>query len=324
MLGIFSPSAPAAAWFPRRLEQAAMNAQTQLGLRTRYGDAACMASGWVSASADLRAEDLHHLSRAPEVKGLVAAIGGHHTAQMFPYLDWDRLAGARKIVIGASDAGLLPLAMYVQTGLVGIYGPTWVASWGEYPAMPEYTVEGIRRVLCTPAAPGLVSIAPKWTDEFIDWSTRDDQTRPRRWAANAGPVWLRRGSAEGILLGGRLESLEHLRGTEYWPDWHGALFFFELSEELPSPARVDAILGDYANMGVFDQISGVLVGRLYRYPAEERETLFDVIRFWTAPRRLPVLAECDFGHTDPVFPIPIGIRGRLDADGFHLLEEVVE
>ncbi len=268
MLGIFSPSAPAAAWFPRRLEQAAMNAQTQLGLRTRYGDAACMASGWVSASADLRAEDLHHLSRAPEVKGLVAAIGGHHTAQMFPYLDWDRLAGARKIVIGASDAGLLPLAMYVQTGLVGIYGPTW--------------------------------------------------------AANAGPVWLRRGSAEGILLGGRLESLEHLRGTEYWPDWHGALFFFELSEELPSPARVDAILGDYANMGVFDQISGVLVGRLYRYPAEERETLFDVIRFWTAPRRLPVLAECDFGHTDPVFPIPIGIRGGLDADGFHLLEEVVE
>ena len=81
------------------------------------------------------------------------------------------------------------------------------------------------------------------------------------------------------------------------PAWHRAWC-------LHRPTCARRTLGDYANMGVFDQISGVLVGRLYRYLADERETLVDVIRFWTAPRRLPVLAECDFGHTDPVFPIP--------------------
>ena len=66
--------------------------------------------------------------------------------------------------------------------------------------------------------------------------------------------WLKAGSAEGILVGGCLESMQHLRGTPYRPELDGAILFLETSEEKPGPQRVDGILTDYENMGAFGRI----------------------------------------------------------------------
>jgi muramoyltetrapeptide carboxypeptidase LdcA involved in peptidoglycan recycling len=43
--------------------------------------------------------------------------------------------------------------------------------------------------------------------------------------------------------------MQHLRGTPYWPDLDGAILFLETSEE--KPERVDGILMDYENIGMF-------------------------------------------------------------------------
>jgi muramoyltetrapeptide carboxypeptidase LdcA involved in peptidoglycan recycling len=45
--------------------------------------------------------------------------------------------------------------------------------------------------------------------------------------------------------------MQHLRGTPYWPDLDGAILFLETSEEKPEPERVDGILMDYENIGMF-------------------------------------------------------------------------
>ena len=73
----------------------------------------------------------------------------------------------------------------------------------------------------------------------------------RSGQASSGWTWLKEGSAEGFLVGGCLESMQHLRGTPYWPDLDGAILFLETSEEKPEPEGVDGILMDYENMGVF-------------------------------------------------------------------------
>lgn len=70
-------------------------------------------------------------------------------------------------------------------------------------------------------------------------------------------------AGSGPLVGGCRESLQHLRGTPYWPDLHGAILFIETSESCPAPEFADAMLMDYQNMGVFDQIAGLLVARPY-------------------------------------------------------------
>ena len=152
-----------------------------------------------------------------------------------------------------------------------------------------------------------------------------DLTRPRRREPSPGWTWLKAGRAEGPLIGGCLESLQHLRGTPFWPDWSGAIFFFETSEEKPSPATVDAILMDYENMGVFECINAMLVGRPYGYSAEEQLALHDVLMERTRRYDFPIVADMDFGHTAPQFTLPIGCRAALDTQerAFTIVEAAV-
>jgi muramoyltetrapeptide carboxypeptidase LdcA involved in peptidoglycan recycling len=136
---------------------------------------------------------------------------------------------------------------------------------------------------------------------------------------------LRPGQAEGVLIGGCVESLQHLRGTRYWPNWAGAILFLETSEEKPTPETVDAMLMDYENMGVFEQIRGLLVARPYGYADEERRQLHEVILERTAKFGFPIIADMDFGHTSPMFTLPIGCRAVIDADArrFEVVEAAV-
>ena len=131
--------------------------------------------------------------------------------------------------------------------------------------------------------------------------------------------------AEGVLIGGCLESLQHLRGTPYWPDWDGAILFFETSEEVPSPAEVDGILTDYENMGVSSQLRGMLVGRPMGYSAVDNEQLRRAILERTAAYGFPVVTDMDFGHTAPQFTLPVGCRARIDVRRrrFEILEGAV-
>ncbi|HYO97978.1 MAG TPA: hypothetical protein VER33_25920, partial [Polyangiaceae bacterium] len=161
-----------------------------------------------------------------------------------------------------------------------------------------------------------------WTEEMLDWGTKADLERPRALSASNGWSWLREGVGEGPLIGGCLESLQHLRGTRFWPDWSGAIFFFETSEEKPSPATVDGMLMDYENMGVFEQLRGMLIGRPMHYSEEEKRQLREIILERTARYSFPIVSDMDFGHTSPQLTLPLGCRARIDsqARAFELLE----
>lgn len=322
-MGVCSPSFGALGLFPHRGDQAVANLRHSLGLRVSFSSHAFCRDTWVSAPAADRAQDLHALFLDPEITAIITAIGGDHANQMLPYLDWDLIRTHPKIFVGYSDGTVLSLAIHQMTRLVTFFGPALVPTFGEYPVLLRYTQDFFERALMQPEAMGLVRPSLEWTDEYLDWSTREDQIRARTMRKNAGPLWLRRGEGEGRLVGGCFESLEHLRGTRYWPDFSGALLFLELSEEAPSPSRVDAMLSDYENMGVLGEISGILLGRLYRYPDEDVDTLYQVFRDRTARWNLPILANLDFGHTDPMITIPVGVQARMSAAGWEILEGAV-
>lgn len=126
-------------------------------------------------------------------------------------------------------------------------------------------------------------------------------------------------------MGGCLESLQHLRGTDSWPDFDGRIFFFETSEQKPSPERVDGILMDYENMGVLEQISGLLIGRPMYYSDSEKAALREVVERRTAHYSFPIITDMDFGHTAPQFVLPLGCEARIDSDSriFEVLEPAV-
>jgi len=230
-----------------------------------------------------------------EVRAIVASIGGGHSCHLLPLLDFGPIRSNPKVFMGFSDITVLNVAIWAETGLVTFNGPALLTDFAEHPRMFEYTEQYMMKALCERRPMGAIEPSPWWTEEFLDWYQKAGPKRPRMRCISAGWTWLKDGLGEGILVGGCLESLQHLRGTRFWPSWENAIMFFETSEGPPPPERVDAILMDYENMGVLETLKGLLVGRFMRYTHEERQQLRGVILDRTSGYDFPVVTDMDFG-----------------------------
>ncbi len=323
-IGIVSPSFGGAGLFPHRLELGIRQIEA-MGFRARVAPYATNARGYVSDTPQHRAQDIHDMFLDPQVRAVLAAIGGDHSNQLLPLLDFELIRSHPKIFSGYSDNTVLHLAIHAAAGLVTFYGPSLLTEFAEYPHMHAYTERYFRKAVCQTNPVGEVQPAQEWTEEFLDWEHKRDLSRPRALVPSPGWTWLKPGLAEGPLLGGCLESLQHLRGTRFWPDWQGAIFFFETSEEKPSPADVDGMLMDYENMGVLAQIAGMIVGRPLGYTDAEKHKLNEVILERTRRYDFPVITGMDFGHTAPQITLPLGCRAQIDSPGrsFRIVEPAV-
>lgn len=320
-IGIVSPSWGGVGAFPHRAAAGIKHLQS-LGYKVKMGEHAANQDGYVSDTAENRVQDIHDMFRDPEVKMILAAIGGDHSCHLLPLLDFDLIHQNPKIFIGYSDITVLNVAIWQQTGLTTFNGPALITDFAEFPRMFDYTEQYFLKAVTKAEPVGKVEPSPWWTEEFLRWETKEDQERPRQRLDSTGWNWLRPGFGEGPLIGGCLESLQHLRGTPYWPDWEGAILFIETSEEKPSPETVDGILMDYENMGVLGRLSGMLVGRPMLYSEQEKQQLREIILARTAKFHFPVIADMDFGHTAPQFTLPLGCRARIDTK--QALFEIVE
>jgi muramoyltetrapeptide carboxypeptidase LdcA involved in peptidoglycan recycling len=296
-----------------------------LGYQAVGGEHAFGNDGWVSAPVADRVADLHGMFADPEVRMILATIGGDHACHLLPHLDWDLIRANPKIVMGFSDTSVLTNAILKETGLVTFNGPALMTDWAEYPVMPAWSRDIALGVLNRAIPFGRVTPSPWWTEEFLDWATGEDEQRPRHRTPSTGWRWLREGTSEGPVVGGCLESLQHLRGTRWWPDLDGAILFLETSELKPSPATVDALLMDFENMGTFDRIVGMIVARPYGYSDADRLLMHDVVLRRTERWGFPILADIDAGHTSPIMTLPLGCQVRLDArlEGFEIVEAAV-
>lgn len=324
-IGIVSPSWGGPATFPHRV-QLGVQALENLGYRVRMAPHATGSRGHVSGTAKERVRDIHDLFEDPEVRAVMASIGGNHSCHLLPHLDWDLLKANPKILIGFSDMTVLNVAVHARTGLITFNGPALMTDLGEYPSPLPYTVHWMEKILTQAQPAGALAPSETWTEEFLDWETGADQVRPRTLRPSPGWSWIKPGMGEGRLIGGCVESLEHLRGTPYWPDLEAAILFWETSEGAPSLEWMDACLQDYDNMGVLSRLSALVVGRPMKYSDREKELLRQTILEKTAKYAFPILTDVDFGHTSPQLTLPIGCMARVDSEekSFSLLESAVE
>lgn len=323
-IGIVSPSSGGAAAFPHRVQNGLAYLRSR-GFEVELSRHAANQVGFVSDTAENRASDLHEMFRRTDIQAIIASIGGDHSCHLLPLLDFGLIRENPKIFMGFSDITVLNVAIWHATGLLTFNGPALVSDFAEYPEPFPYTTDSFDRTVMSTEAVGPIRPATHWTEEFLDWSQQLDLTRPRTLALSEGWSWLKPGVGEGVLVGGCIESLQHLRGTPYWPDLDGAILFLETSEEAPSPATLDGMLMDYENMGVLGKLSGLLFGRPMGYTEVERESLREVLAERTAPFSFPVVADMDFGHTAPQFILPVGCCARIDSESriFEIVEAAV-
>lgn len=324
MVGIVSPAWGGAGLYPHRVDRGIKHLQA-LGFKVKTGEYALNHNGPVSDTAEHRTADIHSMFADPQIKAIIAAVGGNHSCHLLPLLDFNLIRQQPKVFMGFSDITVLNVAIWQQTGLVTFNGPALLTDFAEVPRMFKYTETYWLKAVSQAQPIGLLAPSTWWTEEFLDWAEKADLTRPRRKQASSGWQCLKAGSGEGTLIGGCLESLEHLRGTRFWPQWQDSIMFFETSEGAPPPSRVDSILMDYENMGVLAQLKGMLIGRPMRYTDAMKQQLREVVLERTRHYNFPIISDMDFGHTAPQFTLPIGCRARIEAENkqFEIIDAAV-
>lgn len=96
------------------------------------------------------------------------------------------------------------------------------------------------------------------------------------------------------------------------PDLRDAIVFVEDDSE-SSIVAFDRDLTSLLQQPGFDQVRALLIGRFQLHIEMTMEILCDVIQSKRELDGVPVIANVDFGHTDPMLTIPIGGTGTVEA-----------
>ena len=268
-----------------------------------------------------RAEDLNQMFADPKIKAIFCLSGGSGVNAILPLLDWKQIERSPKIVMGYSAITALLIGLYAKVGLVTFHGPMILNGFSEYPQPFAYTWQGLEQVLFKTEPVGTLKPPAQWTDAY----TSEDQ--PRAMKTNPGWHWLREGKASGPLIGGNLSVMLTLIGTPYWAPLRGALLCFEEVNFGDGLLRkVDESLAQCQQTGLFDQIAGLVIGKINELSEEEEKLFESLILEYTAGSQFPILTGVDFGHTAPQLTLPIGIQAFLDSqqDRFSINEAAVQ
>jgi muramoyltetrapeptide carboxypeptidase LdcA involved in peptidoglycan recycling len=319
---------------PWRYQAGKRQLQEEFGIEVVETRHALRNAEWIRNNPRARADDLMDAFADPSVRGVFSTIGGDESIRLLPYLDLQTIRCNPKVFLGYSDTTVTHWACF-KAGVVSFYGPSILAGFAETGGIFPYTASAIRRALFSTEPIGYVQPSRDgWTSEHVDWDEPEARTHSRRldppepWRFLQG-----RGVMEGRLIGGCLEVVEFLRGTSLWPEpdvWAGAILFLETSEEAPPPRTLERALRSYAAMGVLDTLSGLLLGRPGGGVSADRFLEYEaaVLRVVAEEQGrddLPIVTRMDFGHTDPMFVLPYGVRARIDCDRqrFEIVESGV-
>jgi muramoyltetrapeptide carboxypeptidase len=307
-IGIVSPSSTIEP-FPRRLRRG-IQALESLGFKVRLGDNCTKTFGKAGGTPQERADDINTFFKDASVRAILCSTGGFNANSVLPLLDYELIKANPKIFCGYSDITALNLAISAKTGLVTFNGPTLLPSFGEKDGPFPFTAEQFKKVLCDIDHIGVLPAAEFSSDENLWWDKEDD--RPSATRAMAPPRSLYGGQAEGVLLGGNLETIMLLGGTEYMPDLTGSILFLE--EMGGDTAIVERNLTYLEQLGIFSKISGFVYGRPYRFDDDDSRPLSAILASFAEHYRLPAIMNLDCGHTNPMLTMPLGVHAALDAD----------
>lgn len=309
-IGVFTPSVPSPATAPRRFARGVADLE-RAGFRVKVAPNARGNRGHRSGTIEERLDDLHTLFADPEVRGLIAAIGGFNSNSLVDGLDYDLIRANPKVFVGYSDVTALHAAIWSQTGLAVTLGPSVLMQFGEFDGIDPYTWASFERTLMRAEPVGELQPTAEWTDEQLSWDEAD--TRRRERSPNPGPRTIRAGTAEGHVVAGNLVTLLVLAGTRFWPDLDGALLFLE-DDHKEDARQIDRMLTQLRLIGAFDRIVALALGRfMSASDLGPGSALDSIVLEATRGHDFPIAADLDFGHTDPMFCLPWGVRARLEA-----------
>jgi muramoyltetrapeptide carboxypeptidase len=240
-----------------------------------------------------RAELLSELGRG-DVDALVAIRGGYGSNYLLDDLALEH-ADSPKVILGYSDLTSLQIHLWKKYAWVGFYGPMLAAGLDA----GEGVANGYDRE-------SLLAAVGK---------TDGGWTLKLRGESLVGGV------AEGRVLGGCMTLVETSLATPWELDTRGSILVLE--DRGMKPWQVDRALMHLKQAGKFDGVRGIVLGE---YPdcgplMSGSATVRDVCLRILGALGVPIVYGALVGHTPrPMLTVPLGVKGRLKAQGEGELE----
>jgi muramoyltetrapeptide carboxypeptidase LdcA involved in peptidoglycan recycling len=323
-VAVVSPSFAAPAVAPAIHEQASRRLEAATGLvpvefpTTRK----------LGSTARERADDLNAAFADPEIRAVLATIGGNDQITVIPYLDATLVANDPKPFLGYSDNTNL-LNWLWTNGVAGYYGGSTQVQLGPGPGVDAVHEQSLRAALLTGERIELTEPGES-EDHGIDWQDpralsefgEREPTEPWTWAGPPRAV-------TGRTWGGCIEVLQWILTAGRFPAdsgvLNGGVLLLETSEELIPAVEFGRILRSMGERGLVNAVDAVIVGRpptsdfTTRLSAdqrrakrdEQRDTAIDIIQRYN-PEAVVVVGP-PFGHTRPQWIVPYG--GSMTVDG---------
>lgn len=261
----------------------------QLGYRILVGDNIFKKRGYLAGTDKERIADFHNLLANKHVKAIFLARGGYGCGRLLPLLDFNLIRRHPKIILGYSDFTALSLAIFSKTRLVTFTGP----------------------MVASDMADGLSREA----EERL-WHTLSS-TKPLKplKISKKKRIKLHPGKSSGRLLGGNLSLVVSLLGTPYFPNEKDSIWLLEEIDE--RPYRIDRMLTQLKNAGIFQKTRGIVLGEFVDCtpPSDKPSLTFqEAFKDTFGHSPFPVLGHFHYGHVKNLLTLPIGTRVRLDTE----------
>lgn len=299
------------------------------GIEVEFLPNALKGLDFIKENPEKRAEDLLAAFSDDSIDMILCAIGGEDTYRLLPYLfDNDELKNTvrQKIFLGFSDTTMNHF-MLNKVGIKTFYGQAFLPDICELsnemlPYTRNYFEELIRTGKIEEIKPSDV-----WYKEREDFSkdgigvSMESFVNEGFQLVNGKPVF------EGEILGGCLESIYDIFDNSRFEDttvicqkyglfpeledWKNKILLLETSEEKPSPDLYRKMIGTLQKYGIFDVVSGVLIGKPQNeiYFNEYKAVLSEEI----LNKNLPIVYNVNIGHATPRCIIPFGVQAAVDV-----------
>lgn len=235
-----------------------------------------------SGTAKERADYLMASYRNADIMAIFDLSGGDLANELLPFLDFEVIGAHHKPLAGYSDLTTLLNAVYQKT------------------KKPTLLYQGRH----------LVGRDALTQQRYLEGVLSGDSQTPVRVELLQGQ------QLSGLVVGGNIRCFLKLAGTPYFPDCHRKVLVLEsLSGSLE---RIVTYLAQLQQMGVFEQVSGLLLGTFTELDEQgQRQAFLERVQAMV-PDSLPIGQTLDIGHGVEARPIWIGrelVIEREDEDG---------
>ena len=282
----------------------------------------------VGATALERAKDLNAAFGDPEIRAVLATVGGEDQITVVPHLDADLVRADPKPFLGYSDNTNI-LNWLWTNGVAGFYGGSTQVQLGPGPGIDQIHEASLKAALLTGerleiTEPGeSEDIGHDWNDAraLTEYGERD-ATEPWTWAGPAREV-------TGRTWGGCIEAIQWALTAGRFPadpaTLAGGVLLLEASEELIPAREFGWIARSLGERGLLEAVDAVVVARpptsdFNSRPspeeraakrAEQRDVAIETIARYNPDAT--VVVGPPFGHTRPQWIVPYG--GQMTVDG---------